>query len=94
MSHMRGTTSYIALELFSRNFGEVSHKSDVHSYGMMVLEMVGGRKNIDVGVSHTSEIYFPRWIYKKVELNEELGLHEIVSDDENRIVRKMIIMGL
>ncbi|KAI3825021.1 hypothetical protein L1987_06496 [Smallanthus sonchifolius] len=95
MSHMRGTPGYIAPELFSRNFGEVSHKSDVYSYGMMILEMVGGRKNIDVGVGHTSEIYFPHWIYKKIELHEEqLGLHGIASDEENRIARKMIIVGL
>ncbi|KAD7478840.1 hypothetical protein E3N88_01976 [Mikania micrantha] len=94
MSHMRGTPGYIAPELFSRNFGEVSHKSDVYSYGMMILEMVGGRKNIEVEVDHTSEIYFPHWIYKKVQLHEEqLGLHGIVSDEQNRIVRKMIIVG-
>ncbi|KAK9049237.1 hypothetical protein SSX86_031796, partial [Deinandra increscens subsp. villosa] len=95
MSHMRGTPGYIAPELFSRNFGEVSHKSDVYSYGMMILEMVGGRRNIKAGVDHTSEIYFPHWIYKKVELHEEqLGLHQIVCDEENRIARKMIIVGL
>ncbi|KAM0055858.1 putative glycerophosphodiester phosphodiesterase, protein kinase RLK-Pelle-LRK10L-2 family [Helianthus debilis subsp. tardiflorus] len=95
MSHMRGTPGYIAPDLISRHFGDISHKSDVYSYGMMILEMVGGRKNIEVGVDHTSEIYFPHWIYKKVELHEEqLGLHEIVSEEENRIARKMIIAGL
>ncbi|GKE10975.1 hypothetical protein Tco_1414526 [Tanacetum coccineum] len=62
---------------------------------MMILEMVGGRKNIEVEVDHTSEIYFPHWIYKKVEFHEEqLGLHGIVSEEENEIVRKMIIVGL
>jgi serine/threonine protein kinase len=35
----RGTPGYIAPELFSRHFGGVSHKSDVYSYGMMVLEI-------------------------------------------------------
>ena len=59
MAVARGTIGYIAPELFNRNFGGVSHKSDVYSYGMMILEMVGGRKNIDVGISNTSEIYFP-----------------------------------
>ncbi|GLT91856.1 hypothetical protein SLE2022_097220 [Rubroshorea leprosula] len=39
MSGTRGTPGYIAPEVFSRNFGGVSHKSDVYSYGMMVLEM-------------------------------------------------------
>ncbi|GJZ88590.1 protein kinase-like domain, concanavalin A-like lectin/glucanase domain protein [Tanacetum coccineum] len=73
----------------------LSHKSDVYSYGMMILEMVGGRKNIEVEVDHTSEIYFPHWIYKKVEFHEEqLGLHGIVSEEENEMVRKMIIVGL
>ncbi|KAL9994245.1 putative glycerophosphodiester phosphodiesterase, protein kinase RLK-Pelle-LRK10L-2 family [Helianthus debilis subsp. tardiflorus] len=95
MSLMRGTPGYIAPELFSRSFGQVSHKSDVYSYGMMVLEMVGGRKNFDVEVNHTSEIYFPQWIYKKLDVDEDqLGLHEIVSDEENEMARKMIIVGL
>jgi serine/threonine protein kinase len=53
----RGTVGYLAPELSCRNFGRVSHKSDVYSYGMMVLEMVGGRKNIDIGVDRTSEFH-------------------------------------
>ncbi|KAF7113423.1 hypothetical protein RHSIM_RhsimUnG0128400 [Rhododendron simsii] len=92
----RGTTGYIAPEVFSRNFGGISHKSDVYSYGMMVLEMVGGRNNISVEVDHTSEIYFPHWIYKRLELDEELGLHGIMDEDDeaNASARKMIIVGL
>ncbi|KAG6759603.1 hypothetical protein POTOM_036087 [Populus tomentosa] len=35
----RGTAGYIAPEVFCRNFGGVSHKSDVYSYGMLVLEI-------------------------------------------------------
>ncbi|KAJ0667450.1 putative glycerophosphodiester phosphodiesterase, protein kinase RLK-Pelle-LRK10L-2 family [Helianthus annuus] len=95
MSRMRGTPGYIAPELFSRTFGQVSHKSDVYSYGMLILEMVGGRRNIEVEVDHTSEIYFPHWIYKKIaSQEEELGLHEIVNTEENETIRKMIIVGL
>ncbi|KAF7115773.1 hypothetical protein RHSIM_RhsimUnG0047700 [Rhododendron simsii] len=90
----RGTAGYIAPEVFNRNFGGVSHKSDVYSYGMMVLEMVGGRKNISVEVNRTSEIYFPYWIYKRLELDEELGLHGIMDDEANASSRKMIIVGL
>ncbi|XP_022769622.1 rust resistance kinase Lr10-like [Durio zibethinus] len=47
MNGARGTAGYIAPEVFSPNFGGASHKSHVYSYGMMVMEMVGGRKNID-----------------------------------------------
>ncbi|KAL0282514.1 UNVERIFIED_CONTAM: putative receptor-like protein kinase [Sesamum radiatum] len=43
----RGTIGYIAPEVFSRNYGGVSHKSDVYSYGMMVLEMAGAKKIVD-----------------------------------------------
>ncbi|KAH7840995.1 hypothetical protein Vadar_024280 [Vaccinium darrowii] len=90
----RGTAGYIAPEVFSRNFGGVSHKSDVYSYGMMVLEMVGARKNTSVEVDRTSEIYFPHWVYKRLELDEELELHGVVDDKANGTVRKMIIVGL
>ncbi|KAG6767570.1 hypothetical protein POTOM_028780 [Populus tomentosa] len=47
MTTARGTVGYIAPEVFSKNFGNVSYKSDVYSFGMLVLEMVGGRKNVD-----------------------------------------------
>jgi serine/threonine protein kinase len=61
----RGTAGYIAPEVFSRNFGGVSHKCDVYSYGMMVLEMVGGKQNNNIiDVEQSSEIYFPHWVYK------------------------------
>ncbi|KAF6151261.1 hypothetical protein GIB67_002960 [Kingdonia uniflora] len=59
MLDARGTAEYIAPEVFSRNFGVVSYKSDVYSFGMMVLEIVGGRKNINGLADRTSEIFFP-----------------------------------
>nr|XP_048317887.1 LEAF RUST 10 DISEASE-RESISTANCE LOCUS RECEPTOR-LIKE PROTEIN KINASE-like 2.1 isoform X2 [Ziziphus jujuba var. spinosa] len=94
MLDARGTIGYIAPEVFCRGFGGVSHKSDVYSYGMLVLEMVGGRKNVNVGVDDTSEIYFPHWIYKRLELDEELGLKRIMNEVEKIEVKKMIIVGL
>ncbi|XP_050278652.1 rust resistance kinase Lr10-like isoform X15 [Quercus robur] len=90
----RGTTAYIAPEVFCRNFRGISHKSDVYSYGMMVLEMVGGRKNIDASVDFTSDIYFPHWIYKRLELNEELGLLGLFNEGDEDNARKMIIVSL
>ncbi|KAH6815004.1 PR5-like receptor kinase [Perilla frutescens var. hirtella] len=93
----RGTIGYIAPEVFSRNFGEVSYKSDVYSYGMLVLEMVGGRKNIDPrDVDHTSEIYFPNYIYKQLEMDAERDIDDLVgtmSEDEV-VKRNLMIVGL
>ncbi|GMN56782.1 hypothetical protein TIFTF001_025881 [Ficus carica] len=94
MADARGTIGYVAPEVFSRNFGGVSSKSDVYSYGMMILEMVGGRKNVKVGVSHTSEIYFPDWIYKHLELGSTLQMWEDMTSEENKMARKMIMVGL
>ncbi|KAK8278746.1 hypothetical protein V6Z12_D09G064400 [Gossypium hirsutum] len=95
MLEARGTIGYIAPEVFCRNVGGVSHKSDVYSYGMMILEMVGGRKNIDVGVSRTSEVYFPHWIYGYVvQDNIEPQLLGLRTSDETKIARKMILVGL
>ncbi|MBA0618005.1 hypothetical protein Godav_027404 [Gossypium davidsonii] len=90
----RGTAGYIAPEVFFRNLGGVSHKSDVYSYGMMVLEMVGGRKNIDVEVSQTSEIYFPSWIYKHIDQSMNLNLNEEITGEEEEITRKLITVSL
>ncbi|XP_027364788.1 rust resistance kinase Lr10-like [Abrus precatorius] len=90
----RGTAGYIAPEVFSRNFGTVSHKSDVYSYGMMILDMVGTRKNVKAQVDHSSEIYFPHWIYKHLESNQELGLRIIRNENDSEKVRKMTMVGL
>ncbi|XP_031104402.1 LEAF RUST 10 DISEASE-RESISTANCE LOCUS RECEPTOR-LIKE PROTEIN KINASE-like 2.4 [Ipomoea triloba] len=68
----RGTIGYVAPEVACRNFGAVSHKADVYSYGMMVLEIVSGRKNVEHDVDRNSEIYFPHWIYRQIELDKEL----------------------
>jgi len=90
----RGTAGYIAPEVFSRNFGAVSHKSDVYSYGMMILELIGGRKNTVTGLDSSSEIYFPDWIYNRLESKQELGLENMRSIGDEKVVRKMAIVGL
>ncbi|MFQ6633956.1 hypothetical protein Gotur_012040 [Gossypium turneri] len=94
MACARGTIGYIAPKVFCRNFGGVSYKSDVYSYEMMVLEMVGGRKNIDVGVSQTSEVYFPSWIYEHLDQSMNLNLKGVIVEEEEEITRKLIIVSL
>ncbi|XP_044490278.1 PR5-like receptor kinase [Mangifera indica] len=61
MTGARGTVGYITLEVFSKNFGVISHKSDV---------------------------------YRRLEEDEELGLHGISHEEDKEIVRKMIIVSL
>ncbi|KEH27023.1 malectin/receptor-like kinase family protein [Medicago truncatula] len=94
MSDQRGTMGYVAPEMWNRHFGGVSYKSDVYSYGMMLLEMVGGRKNINADASLTSEIYFPHWVYNRLELGSNLRPDGVMDTEEDKIARRMTIVGL
>ncbi|MBA0638529.1 hypothetical protein Godav_000174, partial [Gossypium davidsonii] len=94
MTGARGTAVYIAPEVFFRNLGGVSHKSDVYSYGMMVLEMVGGRENVNVEASRTSEMYFPSWIYEHLDQSTNLNINEDIIEEEAEITRKLIAVSL
>ncbi|KAJ8747875.1 hypothetical protein K2173_013043 [Erythroxylum novogranatense] len=89
----RETMGYIAPEVFSRNFGNVSYRSDVYSFGMLLLEIVSGRKNVDINMDCRSQINFPEWIYKHLEQGEELRIR-IQEDGDANIARKLTIIGL
>ncbi|KAL3754176.1 hypothetical protein ACJRO7_001425 [Eucalyptus globulus] len=93
MTAARGTMGYIAPEVFSRNFGSVSSKSDVYSFGMLLLEMVGGRKNVDVNAKNMSQMYFPQWVYNHLNKGEELEIR-IREDGDHNIAKKLAIVGL
>jgi len=90
----RGTIGYMAPEAFRRSFGGVSYKSDVYSYGMLILEMIGGRKNYDTGGSCSSEMYFPDWIYKDLEQGNTLLNCSTISEEENDMIRKITLVSL
>ncbi|CAL4965089.1 unnamed protein product [Urochloa decumbens] len=93
MTGARGTVGFIAPEVHSRTFGVVSTKSDVYSYGMMLLEMVGGRKNVNSVAQKSSEKYFPHWIYDHFGHDDGLQACEVSSENEG-IARKMSVIGL
>ncbi|XP_040361805.1 rust resistance kinase Lr10 [Rosa chinensis] len=89
----RGTMGYIAPEVFSRNFGNVSYKADVYSFGTLLLEMVGGRKNFKVMEDSTSQVYFPEWIYNLLEQGNDLRIH--IGDEGNvEIAETLAVVGL
>ncbi|GMN51694.1 hypothetical protein TIFTF001_020851 [Ficus carica] len=93
MSIARGTMGYIAPEVYSRNFGNVSYKSDVYSFGILLLEMVGGRKNTNVTKENADEIYYPEWIYNLLEEGDDLRIR-IKEEGDARIAKKLAIVGL
>ena len=56
----RGTMGYIAPKLFYKNIRGVSYKADVYSFGMLLMDMIGRKKNLNELVEDASQIYFPR----------------------------------
>ncbi|KAM5550733.1 hypothetical protein ABKV19_027192 [Rosa sericea] len=93
MTTARGTIGYIAPEVFSRNFGNVSYKSDVYSYGMLLLEIVGGRKNIGSTIENTNEVYYPEWIYNLLEEKDDLPIN-VGEEGDAKIAKRLAIVGL
>ncbi|KAL2318091.1 hypothetical protein Fmac_031967 [Flemingia macrophylla] len=91
MTAARGTLGYIAPEVFSRNFGNVSYKSDIYSYGMLLLEMVGGRKNVDMSSTEDFHVLYPDWIHNLVDGDVHI---QVEDEGDVKIAKKLAIVGL
>ena len=89
----RGTLGYIAPELFYKNIGSVSYKADVYSFGMLLLEMASKRKNFNALADHSSQIYFPTWVYDQVSKGNDIVM-EVSTKKEKKTINKMIIVAL
>ncbi|KAK4280774.1 hypothetical protein QN277_012352 [Acacia crassicarpa] len=94
ISEARGTIGYLAPKVWNRNIGGVSHKSDVYSYGMMLLDMVGGRKNVNVETKCSTDKYFPDYIYDQLEQDNSLGCNGANNVEENELAKRMTIVSL
>ncbi|XP_030501619.2 rust resistance kinase Lr10 isoform X2 [Cannabis sativa] len=91
----RGTLGYIAPELFYKNIGRVSNKADVYSFGMLLMEMVGKRKNIKADAENTSQIYFPSWVHDQLSEGKNIDIETTLTNEENsKVMKKMIIVAL
>ncbi|KAH7284455.1 hypothetical protein KP509_34G054900 [Ceratopteris richardii] len=96
---VRGTPGYIAPEwiLDSR----VTNKCDVYSFGMVLFELVSGRKNSKMDITKSEEHYFPAWASRKARegkfvdltdkrLVQSMMLNENCTDE----VQKLIMIAL
>lgn len=93
----RGTLGYSAPEMVSRMYGVVTDRSDVYSYGMLVMEMVGARQNIDFHnkESTSSKFFYPEWAFKQVEKGQFGNLRKgNMSEEEQRIAKSLSLVGL
>ncbi|CAI0541180.1 unnamed protein product [Linum tenue] len=93
MTAARGTIGYMAPEMFYKNIGTVSYKADVYSFGMLILEMTGKRRNQNAATDHSS-VYFPSWVHNEVSTpGTPIAVGE-VTEEEDDIAKKMVIVGL
>ncbi|XVF50917.1 hypothetical protein PTKIN_Ptkin04bG0142200 [Pterospermum kingtungense] len=61
---VRGTRGYLAPEWVSNC--PITVKADVYSYGMLLLEIVGGRRNLDMSFD-AEDFFYPGWAYKEMK---------------------------
>ncbi|KAG6635663.1 LEAF RUST 10 DISEASE-RESISTANCE LOCUS RECEPTOR-LIKE PROTEIN KINASE-like 2.3 [Carya illinoinensis] len=90
----RGTFGYMAPEFFYKNIGGISYKADVYSFGMLLMEMAGRRKNLNAYAEHSSQIYFPTWVYDQLHDGNDIEMEEYATKEEEEICKLMIIVAL
>ncbi|XP_023002235.1 G-type lectin S-receptor-like serine/threonine-protein kinase SD2-5 [Cucurbita maxima] len=82
---LRGTRGYLAPEWIT-NYA-ISEKSDVYSYGMVLLEIIGGRKNYDPTES-SEKSHFPTYAFKMMEegkLRAVLDAKLNINENDERV---------
>lgn len=82
---LRGTRGYLAPEWIT-NYA-ISEKSDVYSYGMVLLEIIGGRKNYDPSES-SEKSHFPTYAFKMMEdgkLRDIIDASLKIDEDDERV---------
>nr|XP_007133651.1 hypothetical protein PHAVU_011G197500g [Phaseolus vulgaris]ESW05645.1 hypothetical protein PHAVU_011G197500g [Phaseolus vulgaris] len=89
----RGTLGYMAPELFYNNIGGVSNKADVYSFGMLLMEMGSRRRNSNPHAEHSSQQYFPFWIYDQIKDEKETHIED-ASEEDKILVKKMYVVAL
>lgn len=88
---VRGTRGYLAPEWLANM--PITTKADVFSYGMVLLEIVSGKKNFEVS-AETDGKRFSFWAYEEFEkgnvggiLDKRLDLHEVDVEEVIRAVQ-------
>jgi serine/threonine protein kinase len=65
MTGARGTPGYAAPELWLPL--PVTHKCDVYSFGILVFEILGRRRNLEVQHPAESQEWYPKWVWQRFD---------------------------
>ena len=71
LTSVRGTRGYLAPEWLANL--PITSKSDVYSYGMVLLEIVSGRRNFEVS-AETNRKKFSSWAYEEFDKGNVKGI--------------------
>ena len=61
---------------------------------MLLLEMAGRRKILNPLAKRFSQIYWPDWVHDQVSNEKAIEIGDGGTEEEEKIVKKMIIAGL
>ncbi|XP_057827972.2 G-type lectin S-receptor-like serine/threonine-protein kinase At2g19130 [Cryptomeria japonica] len=88
----RGTRGYVAPEWISGL--PITPKADVYSFGMTLLEIISGRRNLDLTVE-VSRLYFPIWASSQIQRENILDVVDarIASEADIEEVRRAAMVG-
>jgi serine/threonine protein kinase len=88
ISGARGTPGYAAPELWMPL--PVTYKCDVYSFGMLLFEIIGRRRNFNLELQSQDQ-WYPRWVWQKFEVGEIAAVLSIADiEDEYREKAKRI----
>ncbi|XP_061360426.1 rust resistance kinase Lr10-like [Gastrolobium bilobum] len=93
MTGGRGTPGYAAPELWMPF--PVTHKCDVYSFGMLLFEIIGRRRNLDIKLPESQE-WFPIWVWKKFDAGQlgELMIVCGIEEKNKEIAERMVKVAL
>jgi serine/threonine protein kinase len=77
----RGTPGYAAPELWMA--APATHKCDVYSYGMLLFEVLGRRRNYVDAEEDSGERWYPRWVWQRLDRGEMEAVVERALLDKN-----------
>ncbi|KAH6555299.1 hypothetical protein KP509_1Z266400 [Ceratopteris richardii] len=90
MTAMRGTPGYLAPDWLKD--GVIDEKCDVYSFGMLLMEIISGRKNLDYNVEQKERVYYPEWAFFQASKESISSLTDatLESDEDLKQLRQMI----
>ncbi|XP_021300901.1 G-type lectin S-receptor-like serine/threonine-protein kinase LECRK1 [Herrania umbratica] len=87
----RGTRGYMAPEWHKNT--PISVKADIYSFGIVLLEIVCCRRNLDTSVSKTEEIILSTWVYRCF-VEKELDKLVLGEEVDKKNLEKMVMVAL